>query len=182
MSSRLTRETSDSQCPPRKTGSGGITATLRYCGRLSKERRSPPENGSSRRWSSISPPRSGSVTPWLLNLRAFETRVRTLAYWQVDRLGPNVEYDLQGTPCQDVVRGNLCHHPAGVARAFPADRALAELGIESYLGVPLVAPDGRHLGSSCRLRHEADAGRAEEPAHLQDLRSSSRGRTDPPPS
>ncbi len=75
-----------------------------------------------------------------------ETRVRTLAYWQVDRLGPNVEYDLQGTPCQDVVRGNLCHHPAGVAKEFPADLALEELGIESYLGVPLIAPDGRHLG------------------------------------
>ena len=75
-----------------------------------------------------------------------ETRVRTLAYWQVERLGPNVEFDLEGTPCEDVVRGNLCHHPAGVARQFPADLVLEELGIESYLGVPLVAPDGRHLG------------------------------------
>jgi formate hydrogenlyase transcriptional activator len=75
-----------------------------------------------------------------------DTRVRTLAYWQVDRLGPNVEYDLKGTPCEDVVRGNLCHHPAGVAREFPTDLVLEELGIESYLGVPLITPDGRHLG------------------------------------
>ena len=75
-----------------------------------------------------------------------ETRVRTLAYWQVDRLAPNMEYDLHGTPCEDVVRGNLCHHRSGVARKFPADLMLADLGIESYLGVPLIAPDGRHLG------------------------------------
>ncbi len=75
-----------------------------------------------------------------------ETRVRPLAYWQVDRLGPSVEYDLKGTPCEEVVRGNLCHYPSGVARKFPADLTLAELGIESYLGVPLIAPDGRHLG------------------------------------
>ncbi len=74
------------------------------------------------------------------------TRVRTLAYWQVDRPGPNIEYELEGTPCQDVVRGNLCHHPAGVARKFPADPIVEQLGIESYLGVPLIAPDGRHLG------------------------------------
>ena len=74
------------------------------------------------------------------------TRVRTLASWQVDRPGPNIEYDLEGTPCQDVVRGNLCHHPAGVARKFPADPIVEQLGIESYLGVPLIAPDGRHLG------------------------------------
>jgi PAS domain S-box-containing protein len=77
------------------------------------------------------------------------SRVRTLSYWQLDRFVPNFEYDLPGTPCEDVVRGNLCHHPTGVAEAFPADRPLAEMGIESYLGVPLVGPDGRHLGHLC---------------------------------
>jgi formate hydrogenlyase transcriptional activator len=78
-----------------------------------------------------------------------ETRVRTLAYWQIDHLVPNVEYDLPGTPCEDVVRGKLCHHPSGVSRKFPDDLALVEMGIESYLGVPLVASDGRHLGHLC---------------------------------
>ncbi|MCI0638439.1 MAG: sigma 54-interacting transcriptional regulator [Gemmataceae bacterium] len=78
-----------------------------------------------------------------------ETRVRTLAWWKMDRLAPNIEYDLAGTPCEDVVRGKLCHHPAGVARKFPTDAVLVEMGIESYLGVPLIAPDGRHLGHLC---------------------------------
>jgi formate hydrogenlyase transcriptional activator len=78
-----------------------------------------------------------------------ENRVRTLAFWQKDRLAPNVEYDLPGTPCQDVVQGKLCHYPVGVAQRFPLDVALTELGIESYLGVPLIAPDGRHLGHLC---------------------------------
>src|SRR5947207_1713724 len=41
-------------------------------------------------------------------------RVRTLAYWQRDHLVPNFEYDLAGTPCEDVAHGNLCHHPIGV--------------------------------------------------------------------
>jgi hypothetical protein len=36
-----------------------------------------------------------------------ESRVRTMAYWQIDKLSPNVEYDLAGTPCEYVVRGNL---------------------------------------------------------------------------
>jgi formate hydrogenlyase transcriptional activator len=76
-------------------------------------------------------------------------RVRTLAHWQKDKLVSNIEYDLPGTPCEDVVRGNLCHYPTGVAKKFPADTALAEMGIESYLGVPLVAPDGAHLGHLC---------------------------------
>ena len=34
----------------------------------------------------------------------------------------------------------------GVRRRFPSDAALVELGIESYRGVPLVAPNGEHLG------------------------------------
>ena len=78
-----------------------------------------------------------------------ENRVRTLAYWRNGKLVPNVEYDLPGTPCEDVVRGNLCHYPSGVSRKFPLDTELAEQGIESYLGVPLVASSGEHLGHLC---------------------------------
>jgi PAS domain S-box-containing protein len=74
------------------------------------------------------------------------TRVRTLAYWSGGAIAPNVEFDLAGTPCEEVVRGSLCHHPAGVKALFPRDRALVEMGIESYLGVPLRDADGNHLG------------------------------------
>jgi PAS domain S-box-containing protein len=77
------------------------------------------------------------------------TRVRTLAYWRKDHIEPNIEYDLPGTPCEDVAKGKLCHHPVGVARTFPEDRPLAEMGIESYLGVPLNNPDGQSLGHLC---------------------------------
>jgi formate hydrogenlyase transcriptional activator len=74
------------------------------------------------------------------------TRVRTLAYWGKAGLRPNIEYDLEGTPCEDVIRGGLCHHPLGVREKFPRDRALIDMGIESYLGVPLVDGDGAILG------------------------------------
>jgi PAS domain S-box-containing protein len=77
---------------------------------------------------------------------ASATRARTIAYWKRDRIVANVEWDLPGTPCEDVVRGNLCHHPTGVQHKFPQDRDLVELGIESYLGVPLCDAAGQHLG------------------------------------
>lgn len=76
-------------------------------------------------------------------------RARTLAYWKKNGIIPNFEYDLAGTPCEEVVRGQLCHHPTSVSTRFPLDTGLAEMGIDSYLGVPLVAPDGRHLGHLC---------------------------------
>jgi PAS domain S-box-containing protein len=74
------------------------------------------------------------------------TRARTVAYWFRDRITDNVEWDVTGTPCQDVVRGNLCHYPAGVSQRFPDDKPMVEWGIESYLGVPLCDAQGRHLG------------------------------------
>jgi PAS domain S-box-containing protein len=74
------------------------------------------------------------------------TVARTLAYWLRDHLADNVEWDLRGTPCEDVIRGDVCHHPTGVKERFPADRLLVELGIESYFGVPLRDPAGETLG------------------------------------
>src|SRR5271167_2840442 len=40
------------------------------------------------------------------------TRVRTLAYWAKYRIEDNFEWDLVGTPCEDVLRGSLCHYPS----------------------------------------------------------------------
>jgi formate hydrogenlyase transcriptional activator len=74
------------------------------------------------------------------------TRVRTLAFWSKGRIQENIEWDLAGTPCEDVVRGGLCHYPAGVSQQFPEDLGLVEMGIESYLGVPLLDADGNVLG------------------------------------
>ena len=75
-----------------------------------------------------------------------ETRVRTLAFWGEGRFLDDVEYDLAGTPCEDVVRGELCHHPHGVQQKFPQDQRLQERRIRSYLGVPLKDGSGRVLG------------------------------------
>src|SRR5207245_325170 len=74
------------------------------------------------------------------------TRARTLAFWFGDRITDNIEWDVIGTPCEDVVRGNLCHYPAGVSQRFPGDKLSVGWDIESYLGVPLLDAQGRHLG------------------------------------
>jgi PAS domain S-box-containing protein len=74
------------------------------------------------------------------------TRVRTLAYWGKGELRENIEFDLDGTPCEDVVHGGLCHHPDGVQEKFPRDQGLVDLAIESYLGVPLLDGQGNVLG------------------------------------
>ena len=75
-----------------------------------------------------------------------DARARTIAFWAKDHIGENFEWALVGTPCEDVVRGNLCHHPSGVRRTFPTDGTAAKWEIESYLGVPLRDPAGKVLG------------------------------------
>src|SRR5581483_1259225 len=87
---------------------------------------------------------TGVPSAFVAEFAGSNTRVRTIAYWSEGAFLPAVEWDLRGTPCEDVVRGNLCHHPTGVTEKFPEDKGLA--GTESYLGVPLRDAAGQILG------------------------------------
>jgi formate hydrogenlyase transcriptional activator len=74
-------------------------------------------------------------------------RIRTLAFWSGGKIVDNIEYELAGTPCQEVIHGGFCFYPSGLQLKYP----VTEPGIESYIGVPLTAPDGRILGHLCTL-------------------------------
>ncbi len=82
------------------------------------------------------------------------TRVRTLAYWSAaDGLADNFEFGLPGTPCEAVLAdGRVCFYPQDVAVRFPR-----EAGYAAYLGMPIVASDGRVLGHLA-LRHRQPLG------------------------
>src|SRR6516162_9080491 len=87
---------------------------------------------------------TGVASTFVAEFAGSNTRVRSIAYWTDGAFIENVEWDLAGTPCEDVVKGNLCHHPTGVTGKFPDDKGLA--GTESYLGVPLRDAAGHVLG------------------------------------
>jgi len=72
--------------------------------------------------------------------------VRTLAFWERDRLGTNFEYDFTGTPCAEIVRGGLVHYPTGVSKLFPQAAPLVERGIDSYMAMPFLDREGKILG------------------------------------
>ena len=74
------------------------------------------------------------------------TRVRTLAYWGRGRIRENVEFDLAGTPCEDVVRGGLCHHPQGVREQFPGDRRSSTWGSRATWACRCSTATGQVLG------------------------------------
>jgi PAS domain S-box-containing protein len=76
-----------------------------------------------------------------------KTRVRTLAFWTGKDFGENFEYDLDGTPCENVVGGTSHFYPSGIQEVFPKYRSLVELGAQSYWGMPLIDSAGNVIGN-----------------------------------
>jgi len=81
-------------------------------------------------------------------------RVRTLAYWSRDDWRANVEFPLDGTPCERVLAGEFCLYPDEVHKLFPKDVALTTMGVRSYLGIPLRGAQGQTLGHLAALDSE----------------------------
>ncbi len=76
-------------------------------------------------------------------------RVRTVALWRDGSIVENREYELEGTVSASVLGNGLRHYPTDLQREFPGDKLLAELGVESYLGIPLHGSSGTALGLLC---------------------------------
>ncbi|HEY9615417.1 MAG TPA: PAS domain S-box protein, partial [Microcoleaceae cyanobacterium] len=74
------------------------------------------------------------------------TRVRTLAFWNGVGWSEDIEYDLAGTPCEQVLTGKQCYYVDRVQELFPEDQDLAAMDIVSYLGIPLIDSSDRVLG------------------------------------
>jgi len=74
------------------------------------------------------------------------SRVQTRAVWAGSELADNFEYELEGTPCAEILEQTLEIVPQGAAEKYPDDVLLAEMGVESYFGAPLVTSDGKTIG------------------------------------
>ena len=72
-------------------------------------------------------------------------RVRVRAFWKEGRIRDSFEYELE-PPCSEVVQGHERIYSQQVRALFPTNRVLADLGGESYLGMPAVSSTGLVLG------------------------------------
>lgn len=84
---------------------------------------------------------TGVMGAFIAEFAETRTRVRALAFWMDGQFIDNQAWDLEGTPCQDVLCGTFCHYPSGVWQQYPKEE-----GIESYMGVPLIDENGQILG------------------------------------
>jgi two-component system, sporulation sensor kinase A len=75
------------------------------------------------------------------------TRVSILAFWQGSELGEEFEYDLQGSPCEEVINHKSYQlFPAQLQSWFPEDQDIIDIAAQSYAGIPLLNSMGELIG------------------------------------
>lgn len=76
-----------------------------------------------------------------------KTQAKTLSLYNKGEHDNNFTYDLDYTPCSDVVsQKKVCVYNGNVQEQFPQDKTLKELNIESYIGCPLLDSDENAIG------------------------------------
>jgi CheY-like chemotaxis protein len=73
-------------------------------------------------------------------------KIETISLFVKGAVVENFSYDLENTPCENVVGKELCSYPSDVQSLFPEDEMLVQMGIESYVGMPLFDSSGQPLG------------------------------------
>jgi formate hydrogenlyase transcriptional activator len=92
---------------------------------------------------------------------------RSLAYWEGSGYGEGFSYRFAGTPCQRVAQGYVCATQTRLQQLFPEDQWLQQIGVDSYVGVPLTTRDGRVLGHLAVLHTAPMQPSAEQLSALQ---------------
>jgi len=84
---------------------------------------------------------------WVTEYLPEKRTLRALAFWVEDHFVDEYEYEIKGTPCENVLsEEQLIHVPENVIDLFPDDPDLKPFGAVSYLGAPLLDLDGTILG------------------------------------
>lgn len=82
--------------------------------------------------------------------------LNTLSFCNQQKLIENIQYNIKGTPCEEVNSSNFCGYAKGIQSMFPNDESLKSLTIEGFVGYPMFSTaSGIVLGSIVLLyKHE----------------------------
>ncbi|WP_051273114.1 PAS domain S-box protein [Desulfotruncus alcoholivorax] len=72
--------------------------------------------------------------------------VRTIAVYAWGEIVDNFRYLLAGTPCENVLENGTFYYPHGVREIFPDSEFIAQYGVDSYLGTPILNSNGKAVG------------------------------------
>lgn len=94
-------------------------------------------------------------------------RACTVAVWD-NGPGENFEYQLEHTPCADIVSQGSCCFPDDIVNFFPQDQVLKDMDAKGYVGTPLRSSSGEVLGLLVALDDKPFAS-AERAAEIVEL-------------
>jgi len=75
-----------------------------------------------------------------------QNSIHSISFFEGQKRLPNVDYNLEHTPCSEVMEGELCTYDRQVQQTFPKDEMLKNYKIEAYAGLPLYSKEGKRLG------------------------------------
>lgn len=74
------------------------------------------------------------------------TTIETVALYGNGSFMPNIPYNLENTPGQNVINNKPCFYPTNVKAIFPKDELLAQMNVDSYFGIPLWSSNKEPIG------------------------------------
>lgn len=77
-------------------------------------------------------------TVFIANLNDSRTVATTLAVSADGVLADNFSYELKNSPCEIVSNNDICVHCKEVQSIYPDDLLLIDMGINAYIGIPLI--------------------------------------------
>lgn len=86
-----------------------------------------------------------------------------LAIWSDGQFLKNTTYRIAGTPCEAAnVKGKAAFFPDRIPQLYPTAEALVSVGVESYLGIPLIDSADKILGHLAVMDTQPMQGGQEE--------------------
>lgn len=79
-------------------------------------------------------------------LNEHTNNIDVISGWGIDKPMRPFQYDINNTPCENVIAYDYAIYPKDVQQAFPSDQLIVEMKIEAYAGISIVNKDGDSIG------------------------------------
>jgi|GEM_PF-1484161 len=83
----------------------------------------------------------------------YNNKVKVIAGYGKGKKLKSFYYDLENTPCSDVLKHGICCYSKNVQKFFPEDELLVEMKIDGYLGAPINDKKGNRIGIIVLLKN-----------------------------
>ncbi len=82
----------------------------------------------------------------IANSESQKPLINTIAFWDGNKFKNNFTYELDNSPCENVINKKQVLVFDDVAKLYPKDKDLINLGVKSYIGTPIICKNGTPIG------------------------------------